>query len=325
MAVGVSPVSATNPIPDAILAGLTAYPAPNSVLAAANRVTPAPAPAEETPRTAFNTSAPQTDYYATDKRERSQTEMVGWLWLMQSMNANLQTQGKSTEQLTPADMNALVDSGVKLLEDLGMPAETINSIRSTINEFGTNGLLSSLSSGNLNVGGRNINWQNGALLPTDFDTARALRIVGSDDAKVGYCALGTKNILRGMGYRSPSGNAEDWDEQLRNPRSGYTLLRGVNPRNAPEGALLFYDSDDGNGRAARNESGGKFGHVEVVGMGANGERLYLSSHVSRRAGGTVPDNFEGAYIYTGPGAPPQNLRIAAMFNGGTGAGPALNA
>ena len=156
MAVGVSPVSATNPIPDAILAGLTAYPAPNSVLAAANRVTPAPAPAEETPRTAFNTSAPQTDYYATDKRERSQTEMVGWLWLMQSMNANLQTQGKSTEQLTPADMNALVDSGVKLLEDLGMPAETINSIRSTINEFGTNGLLSSLSSGNLNVGVRNI-------------------------------------------------------------------------------------------------------------------------------------------------------------------------
>lgn len=261
----------------------------------------------------FNNTALQTNPYIADTRRRSPTEMIAYMWLFQHVQQDLN--GEDINSLSDEDLLSRFNRSFESLEQLGFPADILDPIRSTINQYGAGPLRGFLASGNFSIGGQNMNWQTGSLLPTDFDTGRALRIANNDNAPVGYCARGTRNILTGMGYRAPTGNAEDWDQQLRSPGSGWTLLRGVNPRNAPEGALLFFDSDDGNGRAARNRGGGLYGHVEVVGMGGNGERLYISSHVSRRPGGSVPDNFEGAYIYTGPGAPSQNLQIAQRFNG----------
>jgi hypothetical protein len=133
-------------------------------------------------------------------------------------------------------------------------------------------------------------------VPSDgrFSSAEALRTCRSDNARGGYCGRGVHNVLESQGYRVTNGDGHNWDQTL--PRDGWVMLRGVNARNAPEGAVLVYDSDVQDGRRARNNGGGKFGHVEVVCYDANGNRKYVSDAARDNFGGTVPDNFVGAYV-----------------------------
>lgn len=127
-----------------------------------------------------------------------------------------------------------------------------------------------------------------------FNSAAALNRARNDNAGVGDCAKGVANILQSQGYNITRGNAHDWKESL--PENGWVRLTGVNARNAPEGAVLVFDSDVNKGRSPRNNGGGKFGHVEVVCYDAQGNRLYVSDKARENIGGSVPNNFVGAYI-----------------------------
>lgn len=127
-----------------------------------------------------------------------------------------------------------------------------------------------------------------------FSSASALHRARVDNAGVGDCAKGVANILQAQGYGVSRANAHDWKETL--PQSGWVRLSGVNARNAPEGAVLVFDSDVNKGRSPRNNGGGKFGHVEVVCYDAQGNRLYVSDKARENIGGSVPNNFVGAYI-----------------------------
>ncbi len=140
----------------------------------------------------------------------------------------------------------------------------------------------------------------GVSIPPDgkFDSRRALDLACRDDARGGYCGRGVHNILTSQGYRVPSADGHNWDRTL--PQNGWVKLEGVNARNAPEGAVLVYDSDVQRGRAPRNgrngQGGDEFGHVEVVCYDAQGNRKYVSDAARSNFGGTVPNNFVGAYV-----------------------------
>ena len=150
-----------------------------------------------------------------------------------------------------------------------------------------------------------------------FDSARAIRISQTDNAGSGYCGRGTANILRGLGVRGVvDANGTDWDENLSRDRN-WVRLRGVSPHNAPVGAVLTYDSDLERGRSSRGTGGGTYGHVEIVAENRSGDRVYVSDAARRNAGGTVRDNYSGAFLYVGPGAPSSNLQIAANINSPT--------
>ena len=140
-----------------------------------------------------------------------------------------------------------------------------------------------------------------------FDSAKALKIAASDNAGAGYCAKGTANILEKMGYDIERGHAYKWDEML--PENGWVKLKGVRPENAPEGAVLVFDKNEHGGRTG----GANYGHVEVVAE-KDGERMFVSDKARNNWGGTVPQNFEGAYMYVGKDAPPSNLTIAHNVN-----------
>lgn len=127
-----------------------------------------------------------------------------------------------------------------------------------------------------------------------FSSAAALNRARADNAGVGDCAKGVANILQAQGYGVSRANAHDWKETL--PQNGWVRLSGVNARNAPEGAVLVFDSDVNKGRTPRNNGGGKFGHVEVVCYDAQGNRVYVSDKARENIGGSVPNNFVGAYI-----------------------------
>lgn len=135
-------------------------------------------------------------------------------------------------------------------------------------------------------------------VPSDgiFSSTAALRRARTDNAGVGDCAKGVANILQSQGYNVTRGHAHDWKESL--PQNGWVRLDGVNARNAPEGAVLVFDSDVNQGRTPRNRGGGRYGHVEVVCYDENGNRVYVSDKARDNVGGTVPNNFVGAYIPT---------------------------
>lgn len=140
-----------------------------------------------------------------------------------------------------------------------------------------------------------------------FDSAKALKIAATDNAGGGYCAKGTANILEKMGYDIERGHAYKWDEML--PKNGWVKLDGVRPEDAPEGAVLVFDKNAHGGRTG----GANYGHVEVVAE-KDGERTFVSDKARSNWGGTVPQNFEGAYMYVGKDAPPSNLTIANNIN-----------
>ena len=127
-----------------------------------------------------------------------------------------------------------------------------------------------------------------------FSSARALAAACRDDAGEGHCAKGVANILEAQGYNINRADGHNWDRTL--PQSGWVKLSGVDARHAPEGAVLVYNSDVQEGHRARNNGGGRFGHAEIVCYDANGERKYVSDKARDNFGGTVPDNFVGAYV-----------------------------
>ncbi len=136
----------------------------------------------------------------------------------------------------------------------------------------------------------------GVYIPADpkFNSALALQIARTDNASVGYCAKGTANILERLGYPVTRGDAHNWDVSL--PQNGWVRVAGLNPKNAPEGAVLVYDSDIDRGESPRNNGGGKYGHAEVVCFDERGNRVYVSDKARNNAGGTVPGNFVGVYV-----------------------------
>lgn len=224
---------------------------------------------------------------------------------------------KSADQQGNVSANA-VDVFLKMLEAGGIDTTPLKNAISQISgksyeEFIADTARNHISAQDLQdyrPSGRSNNGP--ALSNSGFDSGRAIRIAQSDNAGGGYCAKGTANVLEAMGYNIQRGHATNWDDTL--PRNGWVKLRGVNAANAPEGSVLVYDSDIERGRNARNNGGGRYGHVEIVAENRSGERVYVSDAVRHNAGGSVPQNFEGAYMYVGPNAPASNLEIAQRLN-----------
>jgi hypothetical protein len=272
--------------------------------------------------TSFSASAStQPKSEVTDVRD-SRHPLFFWFMSQLMVQMNETIGGQDPSSLTRTQFKDLVDNSIQALQASGAITE---EQAAQMRDFtGQNlGLFSQAFTS------QRQEWTRQSIMTeTGFDSARALQIAASDNAGGGYCARGVRNMLTGMGFQSPTGHAEDWDQQLAN--NGWVKLRGVNPHTAPEGALLFYDSDDGNGRRARNNGGGQFGHVELVAEGNNGQRLFVSDAARRNAGGSVPDNFEGAYMYVGRGAPPENHALvrqysnAGMYNNASINAPVLN-
>jgi type VI secretion system secreted protein VgrG len=129
----------------------------------------------------------------------------------------------------------------------------------------------------------------------DFDSQAALRTAARDNAGRNQCAKGVANVLEAQGFPVQRGHATGWHETL--PKKGWVKVEGLTPQTAPEGAVVVYRSDEALGKRARNQGGGKYGHVEIVAKDAEGKRVYISDKARWRPGGSVPDNFEGVYVY----------------------------
>lgn len=128
---------------------------------------------------------------------------------------------------------------------------------------------------------------------------QAIAISQSDDAEGAQCAKGVANIMLEMGYPVTRGDAYTWGTTL--PANGWECLPGVTPENAPAGAILFFNNDAGAGKSPRGTPGGNFGHVEIVTVDSGGRRYYTSDKARSNWGGTVPDNFECAYVHPSMG------------------------
>ena len=120
---------------------------------------------------------------------------------------------------------------------------------------------------------------------------RAVTQSRQDGVGSGYCGRGVFSILGYLGYRGlRSANGEDWEEVLQ--QAGWRPLFCPTPEKAPLGSVLVYLSDlELKGYNSRGTKGGLFGHVEMVGLGKGGRRLYVSDAPRASPGGTVPCNF----------------------------------
>lgn len=117
----------------------------------------------------------------------------------------------------------------------------------------------------------------------------------TDDADPGQCAKGVANILESVGAPvTRKGSAYEYKDML--PQQGWKKLEGITPENAPAGAVIVYDRDPAATRKY-NGRGSEHGHVEIVAIGSNGHRSYVSDKARDNYGGTVPDNFVGVYVH----------------------------
>lgn len=259
-----------------------------------------------------------------DLDPRSANHPLGfWLWqLMGEMNNR--SNGQDPSKLSDKDFKNLVDTGINALEALGVAPDTINNIREAVashgdlfrGAFALERLVGGISRGTFETRASQF-YGTGRHADYDgFNSSLALRVAASDDAGGGYCARGVKNILRAMGLPTFNGNANNFDEQAA--RLGYVRLPGVNPNNAPEGALLFFDNDRSVGKNNRGTGGGSFGHVEMVAKDGNGQTWFVSDKARHNWGGSVPDNFGGAYVRR------EDYNRYAMAMGLSAGGPAPN-
>ena len=115
----------------------------------------------------------------------------------------------------------------------------------------------------------------------------------TDHIGSGWCGRGMLSILKnaGLGRGLAGGNGQDWESILS--RAGWKPVRCSSPQRAPLGSVLVYLGDARVGKFPRGTPGGNFGHVEMVALGRNGERLYVSDNPRVMPGGTVRDNFTG--------------------------------
>lgn len=129
------------------------------------------------------------------------------------------------------------------------------------------------------------------------NSAIARCISERDNAGEYFCAQGVANVLLEMGYPITRGNASDWDDG-RMEANGWTKIN-CQPAQCPPGAVLHFDNSAGRVCGVTGGRGRDCGHVEIV-TESNGTRSYVSDKARTNFGGSVPDNYTGAYIYTGP-------------------------
>lgn len=135
-----------------------------------------------------------------------------------------------------------------------------------------------------------------------FNSSAALAQLGhkSWNAPINYCGRGVANICEAQGLGNFRG-IDGHDFGNRATAQGWVLDTRYNQYNAPEGAMLVYNSDKRlgqpltTGRNGKPTGGSRFGHVEIVTYGAKG-RGYTSSHTSQNPGGTVNHNFMGVWV-----------------------------
>lgn len=135
-----------------------------------------------------------------------------------------------------------------------------------------------------------------------FDSDRAVDYSRVDNAGGGYCAQGVANILKDQGIPCERGHAYTWDQRLE--RQGWQRLEGASPETAPEGSVLYYDRTTSAGVGG----GAQYGHVEVVATNDDGDRSFVSDKARSNWGGTVPQNYGGAYVH--PSLHPEHFRRA---------------
>jgi len=138
-------------------------------------------------------------------------------------------------------------------------------------------------------------WTRSALVAAAQESA-------TDNISSGWCGRGMLALLKtaGMANGLKGGNGQDWEQNLMT--AGWKPVKCLTPYNAPLGSVLVYLGDSKLGKIPRGTPGGYFGHVEMVALGASGQRLYVSDCPRAKAGGSVPDNFTGR-AWVPPGVP----------------------
>lgn len=132
----------------------------------------------------------------------------------------------------------------------------------------------------------------GPALPKPVLVAAAVESA-NDNIGSGWCGRGMLSILRnaGLGAGLQGNNGQDWEKNLL--QAGWKPIPCSSPMKAPLGSVLVYVGDARVGKRPRGTPGGYFGHVEMVALGREGQRLYVSDSPRPLPGGTVRDNFTG--------------------------------
>jgi len=114
-----------------------------------------------------------------------------------------------------------------------------------------------------------------------------------DNISSGWCGRGMLSVLQSVGFGKglQGGNGQDWETILS--KAGWRPVRCMTPFQAPLGSVLVYLGDARVGKRIRGTPGGYFGHVEMVALDRNGQRLYVSDCPRTHPGGSVYDNFTG--------------------------------
>ena len=129
----------------------------------------------------------------------------------------------------------------------------------------------------------------------------------TDNIGSGWCGRGMLSVLRSVGLGSglQGGDGQDWEKILSH--AGWRPVSCTAPHKAPLGSVLVYLGDARVGKRLRGTPGGYHGHVEMVALNPNGQRLYVSDCARVAPGGTVRDNFTcrawlppGRAIWTAP-------------------------
>lgn len=142
--------------------------------------------------------------------------------------------------------------------------------------------------------------------------AEAVNVAKTDHVGSGWCGRGVRHVLTeiGLGEGLKGANGHDWEANLR--AAGWKAVSCANPRLAPEGSVLVYNSDLRiHGANLRGTPGGRYGHVEFVARDSEGKRFYVADHARLRPGGTVPDNFTRR-AWLPPTAPTREMLLLAI-------------
>lgn len=125
---------------------------------------------------------------------------------------------------------------------------------------------------------------------TEEQCREAARIAETDNAPLKYCARGTANILEGMGLGSV-GRGVNGDGMGGALGGAGWANQNCPPDQAPNGAVLTY----GNSGATTGSGGARYGHAEIK-CTIDGTTVYISDAVRYNPGGSVPQNYEGAWV-----------------------------
>jgi hypothetical protein len=159
---------------------------------------------------------------------------------------------------------------------------------------------------------------NDRVVQGDQATALALTqsVAAAEKSGAGNCGRGVFNILTdAYGYSASIGsaNGQDWGDKFDQLKFKKYPIK--DPRQAPPGSFLVYDSDDRRGqprtlsrKTGKPTGGSQYGHVETV--GADG-KFYFGTTPAINPGGSVPHNFSGYYYL-----PPEAAQLRALDKAG---------